>query len=387
MFKINKKICSIFTISTFILGTIGFGIYYFLTKNSRNLILKGINKENIIFFELIKNDISYNILNPTNNNTGYLLTRFFKLDSNFILTQTLLDNNYLKISNWDNLNLNLENNDISIVNNNNVLNIDIDNIMLDIEFSNDIPIKINNYNVVSYSFDITLNDPILNNLKNILNPNSTELLENESDMNILLPPTNIDPKCLLALSYKAMTSGNNLVAYGNCNGYNSVGIPGTNFENINDIMADIKGALDDNYKTGFDNLKNFDKNKYDFCAGYSLGGAIAKYMSLHNYCKNIITFGSPLTFDYNYSVPIIQYSNSIDDDDGCCKRDWLGFCKEKGMFLVDPVTLILTGKHENIKYIGNRKNNKCIGNFAYTVWKQKFNLHLISTYENNLNIF
>ena len=297
----------------------------------------------------------------------------------------MLDNNYLKISKWDNLNLNLQNNDISIIENNNVLNIDIDNIMLDIEFSNDIPTKINNYTIVNYNFNNNLNDPVIYLLKNIINPNLTELSQNQDEVNILLPPTDIDPKCLLSLSYKAMTSGNNLVAFGNCNGYSSIGIPGTNFENPKDIIADIKGALDDNYKTGFNNLKNFDKKKYDFCTGYSLGGAIAKYMSLNNYCKNIITFGTPLTHEYNYSIPIIQYINSIDDEDGCCKRDWLGICKEKGMFLLDPVTLILFGNHENKRYIGNRKNNKCIGNFAYTVWKQKFNLHLISTYENNLS--
>lgn len=385
MFKIFKKICAMITITSIILSAIGTGLYFFFRNNNKQLTLKGINEENIMFFELNNNDISYNILNPTNNNTGYLLTRFFKLDSDFILTQTLLDNNYLKISKWDNLNLNLQNNDISIIENNNVLNIDIDNIMLDIEFSNNIPTKINNYTIVNYNFNNNLNDPVIYLLKNIINPNLTELSQNQDEVNILLPPTDIDPKCLLSLSYKAMTSGNNLVAFGNCNGYSSIGIPGTNFENPKDIIADIKGALDDNYKTGFNNLKNFDKKKYDFCAGYSLGGAIAKYMSLNNYCKNIITFGTPLTQEYNYSVPIIQYINSIDDEDGCCKRDWLGFCKENGMFLVDPVTLILKGKHENMKYIGNRKNNKCIGNFAYTVWKQKFNLHLISTYENNLN--
>jgi hypothetical protein len=90
----------------------------------------------------------------------------------------------------------------------------------------------------------------------------------------IIPP-DIDAKCLIALSYKAMTSGKNLVAYGTCSGYNVVGIPGTNFKNIKDIIANINGATFDNYKSGFDNLKNFDFKTYDFCAGYSLGGAIA----------------------------------------------------------------------------------------------------------------
>jgi hypothetical protein len=70
--------------------------------------------------------------------------------------------------------------------------------------------------------------------------------------------------------------------------------------------------------------------------------------------------------------------------DGCCKRDWLGKCIKKGMFLADPVTLILKGNHENIRYIGERQNNECIGSFAYTIWKQGFDLHLISSYEPNL---
>ena len=197
-------------------------------------------------------------------------------------------------------------------------------------------------------------------------------------------PSDIDAKCLIALSYKAMTSGKNLVAYGKCSGYNVVGIPGTNFKNIKDIVANIKGATFDNYKSGFDNLKNFDFKQYDICTGYSLGGAIAKFMSLNGYCKNVITFASPLTSKYNMDIPIIQYVNTIDDMDGCCKRDWLGKCITKGMFLADPVTLIVKGNHQNVKYIGKRQNNECVGSFAYTVWKQGFDLHLISSYEPNL---
>ena len=54
------------------------------------------------------------------------------------------------------------------------------------------------------------------------------------------------------------------------------------------------------------------------------------------------------------------------------------------MYLQDPVTLILTGSHENPTYIGNKKNNNCVGNIAYTVWKQQFNLHLATTYFQNL---
>ena len=213
-----------------------------------------------------------------------------------------------------------------------------------------------------------------------LSLNENELIKNNT--NILITD-NIDSKCLLSLAYNAMTLGNNLVSTGVCNGYSSIGIAGTNFENIKDILADIKGSLNDNYKSGFDNLENFEHKQYDFCAGYSLGGSIAKYMSLNNYCKNIITFGSPLTMKYNEKIPIIQYINTIDDD-GCCKRNFIGICIKRGMFLVDPVTLILYGKHNNIKYIGNRKNNECVGDFAYTIWKRGFNLHLLSTYENNL---
>jgi hypothetical protein len=182
-----------------------------------------------------------------------------------------------------------------------------------------------------------------------------------------------------------MTSGQNLVATDYCNGYFVVGLPGTNFKNAGDIYANVKGALVDNYKTGFERLKNFDKTKiYDICAGYSLGGAIAKYMSKFKYCKNIVTFGAPLTRDYNKNIPIIEYINVQDDDseEGCCEFNWNMECKTRGKLLTDPVTTILYGYHYNKKYIGKYQNENCIGKFAYTVWKTGFTLH--ETYYNNL---
>lgn len=179
-----------------------------------------------------------------------------------------------------------------------------------------------------------------------------------------------------------MASGDNLVMYGNCNNYDIIALGGTNFKNYEDIWSNLFGGLNDNFKTGFNNLKNFDFKKHKICTGYSLGGAISKYMAINNYCENVITFGTPLTNDYKTSIPIVQYINVIDDNDGCCKRNWLGECIKKGMFLVDPVTLILKGNHQNIIYVGNKKNTECIGTFAYTVYKTKFNLHL--SYENKL---
>lgn len=391
--KINKKILSILTVTGVLISSLSVGLYfYFNVSKYETISLKGLNEidnTEIIFFDLQKKDVSYDILNPLVNNTGYLLTRFFVLDNKPYLVQTILNNNYTKISTWDNLNLLLDDDptiEIEISQDN--LNIMIDNLMLNIQFSKKIPIKINsnkNYNVIDYIIDKPFTDSIFLFLKNINNPSITELSINNTNIDIIkIPPSDIDPKCLLELSYQAMISGNNLVKVGICNGYKSIGIPGTNFENKEDIIANIRGALNDNYKTGFNNLKNFDFQQYDFCGGYSLGGAIAKFMSLNNYCKNIITFGTPLTFEYNKQIPIIQYINTIDDNDGCCDRTWFGGCKKKGMFLTDPVTLILKGNHENPTYIGNKNNNECIGNFAYTVWKQKFNLHLISTYEKNI---
>ena len=156
-----------------------------------------------------------------------------------------------------------------------------------------------------------------------------------------------------------------------------------NFKNIGDIYADVKGALIDNYKTGFERLKNFNKSLvYDICAGYSLGGAIAKYMSQFKYYKNIVTFGAPLTIKYNKNVPIREYINVRDDSDGCCEYNWNTECKRRGMLLTDPVTTILYGYHYNQYYVGKHQNSNCIGKFAYTVWRSGFELH--STYQDNL---
>jgi hypothetical protein len=383
MYKnISCKIISVIIAVSITIVT-GVGLYFY--NNHIELNLKGISGTDTIFLDLNDNKVSYDIIKQSTNNTNYyLLNRFFNLNSEFILAETLLDNNYIKISNWNYLDTNLDTNNVIVTKKNNTLNIDISDIMFTIEYVNNNPSKINDYNIVKYSIGSKINDEVYSYLQNIKNPTIDEILKPKHTSSYIIPPE-VDPKCLIDLSYKAMTSGKQRVAVGICSGYNTVGIPGTDFNNPEDIIDDIRGALYDDYKSGFDNLKNFDRTKkYDFCTGYSLGGGIAKYMSLDNYCKNIITFASPLTMKYNTKIPIIQYINTIDDDDGCCKRNWLGECIKRGMFLVDPVTLILQGNHENVKYIGKRQNNDCIGNFAYTVWKKGFDLHLISSYENNL---
>ena len=371
-----------------IITTIGICIYYStLDDNSKlSLSIKGIHESDLIYLNLENDEVSYDTLKKSSTNTNFLLNRFFNLNSDYILVETLLDSNYKQISDWEYIDTNLDTNNLIVSKTDDTLNIDISNVMFEIKYKNNIPFKINEYDIIKYNdTGGEILDVIYSNLKNIKNPIVNELNTDILSYNIsTIAPPNIDAKCLLALSYKAMTSGKNLVSYGSCTGYNVVGIPGTNFKNIKDIIANINGATFDNYKSGFDNLKNFDFKTYDFCTGYSLGGAIAKFMSLNGFCKNIITFASPLTSKYNLDIPIIQYVNTIDDMDGCCKRDWLGKCIKKGMFLVDPVTLILKGNHENIRYVGKRENNECIGSFAYTIWKQGFDLHLISSYEPNL---
>lgn len=383
------KILTLFGITSILAGIgIGSYLYYDSTHTPSNiqLSIKGILENDLIFLDLNDDKVSYDTLKRSSTNTNYLLNRFFNLDSDYVLVETLLDSNYKQISDWEYIDTNLATNELVISKSGNTLSVDISNIMFDITYYKDIPIKINDYDIVKYNnTGGKINDTIYSYLHNIKNPTVDDIAKNKINHNMetTIPP-DIDPKCLIALSYKAMISGKNLVAYGTCSGYNVVGIPGTNFKNIKDIVANINGATFDNYKSGFDNLKNFDFKQYDVCTGYSLGGAIAKFMSLNGYCKNVITFASPLTSKYNMDIPIIQYVNTIDDMDGCCKRDWLGKCITKGMFLVDPVTLIVKGNHQNVKYIGNRQNNECIGSFAYTIWKQGFDLHLISSYEPNL---
>ena len=388
MFKLSNKILKLVCLSTILISSIGIGLYMYLYYTEVNnqvniqLNLKGVLNQDLIFLDLNNNKISYDTVKPSSNNKTFLLNRFFTLNSEFIMVEALLDSNYKQISNWEYLETNLNTNNVLVSKDGNTLNIDISNIMFDIIYYNNIPSKINEYEIVKYNnTGGKINDTVYFYLQNIKDPIQDELFKQNIIYTTSIIPDNIDLKCFIDLSYKAMESGNNLVSVGKCSGYNTVGIPGTNFKNIKDIVADIDGAVHDNYKSGFDNLKNFDNKQYDFCTGYSLGGAIAKYMSLNNYCKNIITFASPLTMKYNMEIPITQYINTMDDMDGCCKRDWIGNCIKKGMFLVDPVTLILKGNHENVKYIGKRQNNECIGNFAYTVWKQGFNLH--ANYEDN----
>ena len=383
------KILTLFGITSILTGIgIGSYLYYDSTHTPSNiqLNLKGILGNDLIFLDLTDDKVSYDTLKRSSINTNYLLNRFFNLDSDYVLVETLLDSNYKQISDWEYIDTNLDTSNLIVSKSRNTLSVDISNIMFDITYYNDIPIKINDYDIVKYNnTGGKINDTIYSYLQNIQNPTVDDIAKNKINHNMETTiPSDIDAKCLIALSYKAMTSGKNLVAYGKCSGYNVVGIPGTNFKNIKDIVANIKGATFDNYKSGFDNLKNFDFKQYDICTGYSLGGAIAKFMSLNGYCKNVITFASPLTSKYNMDIPIIQYVNTIDDMDGCCKRDWLGKCITKGMFLADPVTLIVKGNHQNVKYIGKRQNNECVGSFAYTVWKQGFDLHLISSYEPNL---
>ena len=383
------KILTLFGITSILTGIgIGSYLYYDSTHTPSNiqLNLKGILGNDLIFLDLTDDKVSYDTLKRSSINTNYLLNRFFNLDSDYVLVETLLDSNYKQISDWEYIDTNLDTSNLIVSKSRNTLSVDISNIMFDITYYNDIPIKINDYDIVKYNnTGGKITYTIYSYLKNIQNPTVDDIAKNKINHNMETTiPSDIDAKCLIALSYKAMTSGKNLVAYGKCSGYNVVGIPGTNFKNIKDIVANIKGATFDNYKSGFDNLKNFDFKQYDICTGYSLGGAIAKFMSLNGYCKNVITFASPLTSKYNMDIPIIQYVNTIDDMDGCCKRDWLGKCITKGMFLADPVTLIVKGNHQNVKYIGKRQNNECVGSFAYTVWKQGFDLHLISSYEPNL---
>jgi len=387
--KLNKKqICHSIICLFFSLCVISALSTYFIIKPFYSEInIKGVDygTNEIIYLKINKYHISYDILTDDKNKTGFLLTRFFLFDDNTpILCQTILNNEFEKITNWDIIEIDNKNNKVSIILLSISIIININGDILNIPIENNIPINFRNFKITNYKYDGNLeNESILYSLNKISNPNITEIY-NDPDTNPNITSVIVDFDCLIGLVNKAMTLGPSMVFTGICNQYNSIGIQGTDFKDIGDIWSDISGALYDNYKTGFKRLKNFDYKVYDICFGYSLGGGITKYMANNNYCKNVITIGSPLTFRYNNKIPIIQYINVIDDNDGCCKFNWKGECKEYGMYLVDPVTLILKGKHENVKYIGNKINNNCIGNFAYTVYKDNFNLHMLWTYHDNL---
>lgn len=383
-----------------ILTSIGLGIYYFtsqdLYRNNSIQFKATFNQSETIYMTINSTYLQYDLLKENTNKTGYLLTRFFSAPIP-TFAQTFINKSYQKKTNWDIFEIenNNDNQDFQIQYNSLQYPtfISLYNQHIDIDYLEDniTPVTYNsNYTIVDYTFskdgkpltpDTSNVFSLLNNIKN---PNQTEIMIDDNFVSNLLPPKNVNPRCLIDLAYEAMMSGQNLVKTGYCNGYFVVGIPGTNFKNIGDIYADVKGALIDNYETGFKNLKNFDKTKiYDICTGYSLGGAIAKFMSQYKYCKNIVTFGSPLTHQYNKNVPIREYINVMDDDgDGCCAYHWNMKCKTHGMLLTDPVTTILNGYHYNQLYVGTHKNNNCIGKFAYTVWKTGFVLH--STYQDNL---
>lgn len=382
-----KYIISLSFLSVSIVGSlIGGLVYYFTNKPFYNqLEFSGVSDNKTLFMHIDSNNINYDIIEPLfTNNNSYILTRFFLFQNiKATLSQTIVDNNFNKLTNWDILEIdNLDNNKFIYLSNNEI-SIKINGFEDKILINNKVPVSFNNFPITLFSFDKPIISSLYESIKSVPNPTQSDL-DNDIDFHSSLPPKNINPKCLIDLSYQAMLSGDNLVKYGFCNNYEVVALGGTNFKNYEDIWSDVVGAVKDNYKTGFNNLKNFDFKQHQICTGYSLGGAIAKYMAINNYCQNVITFGTPLTRDYKVSIPIIQYITVIDDDEGCCKRNWLGQCILKGMFLADPVSLILTGNHNNVQYIGNNKNKECLGNFAYTVFRTKFNLHLISTYQQFL---
>ena len=395
-------ISSVMSIAT----CIGLGIYFSnhpFEKNHVQFKATFNNTENI-YMTINSSYIQYDLLYENQNQTGFLLTRFFSSPLP-TFAQTFIDSSYQKKTKWDIFNIDNNNdqqNELKIEYNSKKLptfiSLHNQNIEISYEKDNITPLTYNKkYTITDFVFSSenkaiqssSLKPDtvyIFSKLNNIKNPNNTEIIQDDNFASNLLPPKDASPRCLIDLAYKAMMSGQNLVATGYCNGYFVVGLPGTNFKNAGDIYADVKGALVDNYKSGFDRLKNFDRTKiYDICSGYSLGGAIAKYMSKFKYCKNIVTFGAPLTRDYNKNIPIIEYIHVQDDDDseeGCCEFHWNMECKTRGKLLTDPVTTILYGYHYNKKYIGKYQNENCIGKFAYTVWKTGFNLH--ETYQDDL---
>ena len=402
--KKNGIIACIVSSVVSIATCVGLGIYFSMNSFEKNQFQfkAAFNNTENIYMTINSSYFQYDLLHENVNKTGFLLTRFFSSPLP-TFAQTFIDSSYQKKTKWDifNIDNNLDQQNefkieynsknlptfISLYNQNIEISYDKDNIT---------PLTYNKkYTITDFVFSSENKDIesslepdtvyIFSQLNNIKNPNSTEITEDDNYISHLLPPKDVSPLCLIDLAYKAMMSGQNLVATGYCNGYFVLGLPGTNFKNAGDIYSNVKGALVDNFKSAFERLKNFDKTKiYDICAGYSLGGAIAKYMSKFKYCKNIVTFGSPLTGDYNKNIPIIEYINVKDDDseEGCCEFHWNMECKTRGKLLTDPVTTILYGYHYNKKYIGKYENENCVGKFAYTVWKTGFNLH--STYQDNL---
>lgn len=357
--KSLKKCCikPIIIIST-ILGI----IFYLFSVD--NIIIKQLINNEIIYLEMNNAKvISYNLLNINPVNNLYLLSRLYDFDKlkQPIMIQTILDNNYVKISNWE------------IINN---FNFTLNDIIIEKE------------NITTFKI-ITEKDFIYSKIMEIKSPDISKLYNYIIKKNHLTTYYSdyseyIDIHCLLQLSIDASSLGVDMAKTGTCDDFSVVAFPGTNFKEIGDILSNIEGPLDD-YLTALKRIKNFDYKHYNFCVGYSLGATIAKYLSLGNYCDNIITFGSLLTEKYNTNIPIIEYINAIDDDKGCCERTWYGGCKKNGMFLSDPVSLIVTGFHHNVKYIGN-KNTNCIGSLSYTLWKTKFSLHDLDRYIHNLNL-
>ena len=356
-----KYKCILLTILS--LGSLFFGtlVYYFLPIS--NTMVRHITHNEILFLDIMNIDnILYNILS-TNNGT-YLLTRMIdSIEGRPIMVQTLLDLNFYQISDWyyvSNYNFSL----------------------LDVR---------NNTNYDSFNYSWNSNHfYTLTQINNIINPSRDRIL-NYTTEHILAVKHNqiIDPKCLLDLVVESMKNGKDKSATGRCDSMTVIAFPGTDFENTQDILSNIKGPID-YYRSAFENIDNFEYRKYDICTGYSLGGAITKYLStLGEYCTSIVTFGSLLTEHYNNNIPIIEYINVMDYPDGCCEINWIGECNKRGMILADPVTHLVKGFHHNVKYINkhenvNKLNVECVGSFIYTIWKTEFTLHNIGTYKENL---
>lgn len=94
---------SLFSISM-IGGLVGGLLYYFNNKVFYNeLEFSGFSENKTIYMHIDNNNVKYDIIEPILiNNTNFMLTRFFLYENTkAVISQTLLDSNYSKISKWD----------------------------------------------------------------------------------------------------------------------------------------------------------------------------------------------------------------------------------------------------------------------------------------------
>ena len=365
------------------------------------------NQNSTLYFDIKNKSVDYNIL--IDNGEIKMLRRF----SSMRMYETLLSQNNTQITQWEEIQTNLGNNPkVNIAYDKTdstklIISIGDDNVSVDFGslLKNSQSVGFADYNIIDWSYGLQSleNDYNYNIIKNIpvilpnilsnrmLRQRHLTLADNYLDINmrkcmtILIRQSYNIPKFNNSISHmyaEGLCNGKSIIAYAGTNNYKDPRILDSLF--ISDVVNDIYGGTIDNFKRGFEQFPIPPNKIFDFAIGHSLGGALVKWGVSNNKlkAKNVITYGSPYTSDYDESIPITQFINTVDDSTACCQYGFFN-CAKYGVTYTDPVSQVLpftlngrTSKHINPYYLGSKKYISCQGSFAGTVYKTGASLHV-----------